>query len=66
MAAFLYGFFFALLATITPAKHVEFSINLTWEIGAPDGNPREMVFMNGHFPGPQLDLDYGDSVEVGL
>ena len=43
---------------------VKFAIDLTWEIGAPDGQPRYMIFMNGQFPGPQLTLDQGDDVEV--
>lgn len=44
--------------------HVFFEINLTWEVRAPDGQPRYVVLSNGHFPGPQLNLDYGDDVEV--
>ncbi|KAJ9298682.1 hypothetical protein DTO271G3_3649 [Paecilomyces variotii] len=44
-------------------RHVPFELNLTWEVGAPDGNPREMVFMNGQFPGPELRIDEGDNVE---
>ena len=44
--------------------HVFFEINLTWEVRAPDGQPRYVVLSNGQFPGPQLNLDYGDDVEV--
>ena len=44
--------------------HVFFEITLTWEIKAPDGQPRYVVLSNGLFPGPQLNLDYGDEVEV--
>lgn len=46
------------------AKLVHFDLNLTWQMGAPDGNVREMIFMNNQFPGPELRLDQGDDVEV--
>ncbi|KAJ5108642.1 Multicopper oxidase type 2 [Penicillium angulare] len=52
---------------VTPmawAKLVHFNLDLTWEKGAPDGNVREMVFMNKQFPGPELRLHQGDDVEV--
>ena len=45
--------------------HVFFEITLTWETKAPDGQPRKVILTNGQFPGPQLNLDYGDDVEVG-
>lgn len=48
------------------AKDVYFDLNLTWQKGAPDGNVREMIFMNDQFPGPELRLDEGDDVEVGV
>lgn len=44
--------------------HVFFEINLTWEVRAPDGQSRYVILSNGQFPGPQLNLDYGDDVEV--
>jgi FtsP/CotA-like multicopper oxidase with cupredoxin domain len=46
------------------AKQVNFDLDLTWQKGAPDGNLREMIFMNDQFPGPELRLDQGDNVEV--
>ena len=52
------------LTQLAFAKLVQFDLDLTWEKGAPDGNVREMVFMNGQFPGPELRLDQGDDVEV--
>jgi multicopper oxidase len=52
------------LFVITHAATVNFQLDLTWGKGAPDGNTRQMVLMNGGFPGPQLDLDYGDDVQV--
>ena len=48
------------------AKSVHFDLNLTWQKGAPDGNAREMIFMNDQFPGPELRLNQGDDVEVRL
>ena len=53
-----------LQATVSFCWNVYFELDLTWETFAPDGNPREMVLMNGQFPGPQLNLHYGDNVEV--
>lgn len=46
------------------AKQVHFDLNLTWQKGAPDGNARDMIFMNDQFPGPELRIDQGDDVEV--
>ena len=51
-------------ASISLCSLVRFGINLTWEANAPDGNPRQMILMNGQFPGPALELDFGDEVEV--
>ncbi|EPS34528.1 hypothetical protein PDE_09492 [Penicillium oxalicum 114-2] len=45
------------------AKHVQFELDLTWQKGSPNGNVREMIFMNDQFPGPELRLDQGDDVE---
>jgi FtsP/CotA-like multicopper oxidase with cupredoxin domain len=60
-----------LLALATPAllplawaKQVQFELNLTWQKGAPNGNVRDMIFMNDQFPGPELRFDQGDDVEV--
>ena len=65
---FLYSSFFALcLLAYTPLSlcaHVLFDLNLTWEVRAPDGQSRYVILSNGQFPGPQLNLNYGDDVEV--
>lgn len=42
---------------------VVFPITLTWAKGSPDGFEREMIFMNGQFPGPTLNIQEGDNVE---
>jgi FtsP/CotA-like multicopper oxidase with cupredoxin domain len=44
---------------------VRFPLTLTWEKGAPDGFERDMILMNGQFPGPTLEMNEGASVEVG-
>lgn len=54
----------AALAPSVYGAFVSFKLDLTWEVGAPNGEPREMVFMNGQFPGPELRIDQGDDVEV--
>ena len=64
MASTLSYILLALFAAVASCENVQFALNLTWEVGAPDGNEREMVFMNGRFPGPQLNLTQGDNVEV--
>ena len=58
------AFCMTLFATFALAANVEYTMDLTWEIGAPDGNPRYMVMNNGGFPGPELLLDEGDDVKV--
>jgi FtsP/CotA-like multicopper oxidase with cupredoxin domain len=46
-------------------KQLHFHLDLTWQKCAPDGNMREIIFMNDQFPGPELRLnqDDGDNVE---
>ena len=45
-------------------KTVVFPVTLTWEKGSPDGFERDMIFMNGQYPGPTLNIEEGDNVEV--
>lgn len=52
------------LMPLSWAKQVHFDLKLTWQKGAPDGNARDMIFMNDQFPGPELRIDQGDDVEV--
>lgn len=47
------------------AATVVFPVTLIWAKGAPDGFEREMIFVNGQMPGPTLNLQQGDDVEVG-
>ena len=51
-------------APLSLCAHVYFEINLTWEVRAPDGQSRYVILSNGQLPGPQLNLNYGDDVEV--
>jgi Multicopper oxidase len=53
------------LFSISSSKLVREVLTLTWEEGAPDGQARDMVKMNGQFPGPQFYWDEGDDIEVG-
>ncbi|KAJ5665238.1 Multicopper oxidase type 2, partial [Penicillium maclennaniae] len=54
------------LVPLAWAKKVHFDLNLTWQKGAPDGNAREIIFMNDLFPGPELRITQGDDVEGRL
>jgi hypothetical protein len=40
------------------------TLDLTWQVGNPNGNARPMTFVNGQFPGPDLVFDEDDDVEV--
>lgn len=47
------------------AKHPhKFELTLTWEKNAPDGFERDMILVNGQFPGPLLEMNQGDDIEV--
>jgi FtsP/CotA-like multicopper oxidase with cupredoxin domain len=37
---------------------------ISWETGAPNGQAREMIKINGQFPGPAVICDEDDDVEV--
>ncbi|KAL2828159.1 laccase-1 [Aspergillus cavernicola] len=47
------------------AKLVHETLELTWELAAPNGGePREMILTNRAYPGPDLIWDEGDDIEV--
>ncbi|KAK0648461.1 multicopper oxidase [Cercophora newfieldiana] len=50
--------------TDRPGKPKTFELTFTWEKHAPDGFKKEMILTNGKFPGPVLELNHGDDVEV--
>ncbi|KAL4818332.1 laccase-1 [Aspergillus spinulosporus] len=55
----------ALNLGLSHAKFVRETLELTWNYGSPNGGtPREMVFTNGMYPGPNLIFDEDDDVEV--
>jgi hypothetical protein len=54
----------ACIVAVAQAACVSFTLDLTWEVGTPNGNSREMIFVNGQFPGPPLIVDEGDDVTV--
>lgn len=59
--------FYAVLGKALPARGNgprKFELTLTWEKHAPDGFEREMILVNGQFPGPLLELNQGDDVEI--
>ena len=41
-----------------------FEWTLSWEEYAPDGFSRELILINGKFPGPKVELNEGDDVEI--
>ncbi|RJE19618.1 hypothetical protein PHISCL_08036 [Aspergillus sclerotialis] len=53
-----------MLPASTAAKLVRETLTLTWELGAPNGQMRELIKMNGQFPGPNYVWDEDDDVEV--
>jgi hypothetical protein len=55
----------SLCICISSAKFVRETLEYTWETGAPNGGePRELVFTNGQFPGPDLVWDEDDDIQV--
>lgn len=42
----------------------KFDLTVTWEKHAPNGISREMILINGQFPGPVLDINEGEDVWV--
>lgn len=51
-------------ASTVLASSCHFKLELTWGKGAPDGFERDMIFINGQFPGPLLDIQQHDWVEI--
>lgn len=45
-------------------KPRKFEYTITWEKGSPDGFEREMAFINGRFPGPVIEANQGDNIEI--
>ncbi|KAK7924341.1 multicopper oxidase-domain-containing protein [Apiospora marii] len=45
-------------------KTKKYELTITWEKGAPDGVERELFKVNGQFPGPVIEMNEGDNVEI--
>lgn len=41
-----------------------FHLTVTWEKYSPDGISRDMILVNGQFPGPVMEINEGDEVWV--
>eukprot|EP01012_Entosiphon_sulcatum_P020476 TRINITY_DN25424_c0_g1_i1.p2 TRINITY_DN25424_c0_g1~~TRINITY_DN25424_c0_g1_i1.p2 ORF type:complete len:566 (-),score=100.28 TRINITY_DN25424_c0_g1_i1:253-1950(-) len=52
------------LALLTNAAEVTYNFNVAYTYGAPDGQMRPMITVNGQFPGPTIDVTEGDTVVV--
>lgn len=52
------------VAGISLAGSCQYTLELTWEKGAPDGFERDMIYINGQFPGPLIEATHGDWVEI--
>ncbi|GKT90026.1 hypothetical protein Ct61P_07876 [Colletotrichum tofieldiae] len=39
---------------------------ISWEVGAPNGQERQMIKINGQFPGPTILCDEDDDIEISV
>ncbi|KAL1594827.1 hypothetical protein SLS59_008640 [Nothophoma quercina] len=51
-------------AAVVIAGQSHFKLELTFGPGSPDGFERDMIFINGQYPGPLLEVQQGDWVEI--
>lgn len=52
------------LAAVALASQCQFKLELTYDKGSPDGHERDMIFINGQYPGPLLAIQQNDWVEI--
>lgn len=52
------------LASVAVAGQCHFRLELTSGKGSPDGFERDMIFINGQYPGPLLEIKQDDWVEI--
>jgi hypothetical protein len=45
-------------------KLIKEELTLTWDIASPNGQYRELIKINGQFPGPTFVWDEDDNIEV--
>jgi FtsP/CotA-like multicopper oxidase with cupredoxin domain len=50
------------LAPLTGPR--QFNLTVTWEKHSPDGVSRDMILINGQFPGPVMEINEGEEVWV--
>ena len=62
---FMFLLSIGIYATLIHSALVRYNMEITWQKGAPNGRLRDMILINGRFPGPSLILNEGDDVEVG-
>ncbi|KZF19196.1 multicopper oxidase [Xylona heveae TC161] len=55
---------FCTRGSFVSGAYVRETLVLTEEVGAPNGQPRDMIMINGQMPGPQLIFDENDDVEI--
>jgi FtsP/CotA-like multicopper oxidase with cupredoxin domain len=51
-------------STLVTSALVKKDWTITWEPGAPNGQERNMIKINGQFPGPTILCDEEDDIEV--
>ncbi|KAF3006914.1 hypothetical protein E8E13_011206 [Curvularia kusanoi] len=56
--------FLSLCLLMAVAAAVEFKLELTWGKGSPDGYERDMIFINGQYPAPLLEIHQNEWVEI--
>lgn len=58
-------FSLALTTPLAPRGRTrQFDLTVTWAKGSPNGVKRDMILINGQFPGPTIEVDEGDEVVV--
>lgn len=56
----------ACLVAVVSSKVVHLEWDITWVNAAPDGFERPVIGINGQWPCPQVDLDFGDRLIVDV
>ena len=71
VSSLLFGFWGTSVASLVDVNGldncveiVKFPVTLTLGRGSPDGFERDMIFVDGQFPGPTLEMNEGATVEV--
>ena len=54
----------ARMQAVAAAGQCHFKLELTFGKGSPDGYERDMIFVNGQYPVPTLDIQQDDWVEI--